>query len=192
MISAMVRGIGGVICVQLLSGCSLLFEPGNAYHSNRPVLDAASAATGYRVDSEIYHLVRLEAERDSVTFHYRGVDDVSAEAWVLRFSPKPSEQTPTALEDLYSHLSLIRELREGFALGDEVSRDMETGTLEFAPYAFSAPNRDAAGRPSVAQGVVAIVRSKLDGHDVVWVVRLERIDDEALGEADLAPFIEAI
>jgi hypothetical protein len=184
-------GLAGLLFV--LPGCSFLLGPDTAYRVNDDVIAAASRAAGFAVDSDLYEVERVEAERDTVTLYYRGVEGRRAEAWMLRFSRKPSEQDPVALEDVYSHLTLIRELRDEFRLGKEASEEIDGARLRYAAYQFRSTARGSDGKPLTGQGIVATLAREQDDHPVVFALRLEIIDQrEALSRSDLGPFVDAM
>jgi len=175
------------------AGCSLLFEPDATFLGNESVLASASEAAGFVVDGDDQRLERLEADVDSVTFYYRGTTRPDLETWVLRFSPKPGEQDPTALVDLYSHLALVEELRGGFRLGEETIEEIGGATLRRASYEFRSALRGDDGRALVGSGVVAILVRERAGRRLFFVMRSESTGArEALGRGDIEPFVRAM
>lgn len=177
----------------VLPGCSFLLGPDTAYRVNDDVITAASRAAGFAVESDLYEVERVEAERDTVTLYYRGAEGRQAEAWMLRFSRKPSEQDPVALEDVYSHLTLIREMRDEFRLGKEAREEIDGARLCYAAYQFLSTVRGADGKPLTGQGIVATLGREQNDHPVVFALRLEIIDRQvALSRSDLGPFVDAM
>ncbi len=174
-------------------GCAVLVGPDTTYRGNEGVINAASDAAGFAVESDLYELERVEAERDTVTLYYRDAGQRRAEAWMLRFSRKPGEQEPVALEDVYSHLTVIRDLRDEFRLGEEATEEIDGARLRFVSYGFLSAERGAAGKPLPAQGIVATLAREQDGHPVVFAMRLEITDRQhALSRAELEPFVGAM
>jgi len=171
----------------------VLVGPDTTYRGNEGVINAASDAAGFAVESDLYELERVEAERDTVTLYYRDAGQRRAEAWMLRFSRKPGEQEPVALEDVYSHLTVIRDLRDEFRLGEEATEEIDGARLRFVSYGFLSAERGAAGKPLPAQGIVATLAREQDGHPVVFAMRLEITDRQhALSRAELEPFVGAM
>ena len=186
-IAALVLALG-------LPACALLVPPPNDYADNREVLAAASDAAGFDVDASAFALRGVDIEQDTATFFYAGVEDPYAEAWVLRFAMKPSEQDPPALADVYQHLPLIRELRSGFELGDEGQRDEEAGRLQWVSYSFDSELRDDSARPLVGRGVVATRLRETSSGRLVYAIHWTSVVSPDLEEdaATAVPPLESI
>ena len=125
------RLISVSVALLLACGCNVLTQPDRAFVNNQAVIGSAATAAGYAIAGELYSLQRVEIEWDTATCYYSGVADEREDAWVLRFSPKAGEQDPVALEDVYSHLSLIEGLRDDFQVGIDEKETLGESRLRY-------------------------------------------------------------
>jgi hypothetical protein len=173
-------------------GCNFLGSTSRDYVSNSDLLERASEAAGYVVDDALLQLTALDIRDDALTLQYRGVKFPGDHAWVVRFSEKSSEQSPTAVSDVYSLLPVLKEGRTGFSLTEEGARAGADTKAQFVRYRFESPIHDAFGKAIPGHGIVASVRTNRLGTPIVYHLKLDNHGDRADVEwADLAPLLQA-
>ncbi|MCS5627281.1 MAG: hypothetical protein NZ935_06850 [Planctomycetes bacterium] len=178
------------VALLLACGCNVLTQPDRAFVNNQEVIGYAAKAAGYTIDEELYTLQRVEIEWDTATFYYSGAADPREDAWVLRFSPKAGEQDPVALEDVYSHLSLIEGLRDDFQVGIDEKETLGESRLRYVCYSYNSKTRDKEGRPIRGYGIISTYSSRSDDLPVIYAMKIEAVGRKAFySRADLDPFL---
>ena len=177
----------------LVSGCNVLVQPDRSYLNNQGVIGYTARAAGYAVAEDRYTLQRVELEWDTATFYYSGVADEREDAWVLRFSPKAGEQDPVALEDVYSHLSLIEGLRDDFQVGIDEKETLGESRLRYVCYSYNSKIRDKDGRSIRGYGIISTFSSRSEDLPVIYAMKIEAVGRKAFySRADLDPFLKPI
>ena len=185
--------ISASIALLLACGCNALVQPDRAFVNNREVIDYTAAAAGYSIDPDLYVLQRVEIEWDTATFYYSGVENPGEDVWVLRFSPKTGEQDPVALEDVYSHLSLIEGLRDDFQVGSDEKETLGESRLRYVCYSYNSKIRDKDGRSIRGYGIISTYSSRSEDLPVIYAMKIEAVGRKAFySRADLDPFLQPI
>ena len=181
------------VALLLACGCNVLTQPDRAFVNNQAVIGYAAKAAGYTIDEELYTLQRVEIEWDTATFYYSGAADPREDAWVLRFSPKAGEQDPVALEDVYSHLSLIEGLRDDFQVGIDEKETFGESRLRYVCYSYNSKIRDKDGRSIRGYGIISTYSSRSDDLPVIYAMKIEAVGRKAFySRADLDPFLRPV
>ena len=187
------RLISVSVALLLACGCNVLTQPDRAFVNNQAVIGYAAKAAGYAIAEELYSLQRVEIEWDTATFYYSGVADEREDAWVLRFSPKAGEQDPVALEDVYSHLSLIEGLRDDFQVGIDEKETLGESRLRYVCYSYNSKIRDKDGRSIRGYGIISTFSSRSEDLPVIYAMKIEAVGRKAFySRADLDPFLKPI
>ena len=187
------RLISVSVALLLTCGCNVLTQPDRAFVNNQAVIGYAAKAAGYAIAEELYSLQRVEIEWDTATFYYSGVADEREDAWVLRFSPKAGEQDPVALEDVYSHLSLIEGLRDDFQVGIDEKETLGESRLRYVCYSYNSKIRDKDGRSIRGYGIISTFSSRSEDLPVIYAMKIEAVGRKAFySRADLDPFLKPI
>ena len=187
------RLISVSVALLLTCGCNVLTQPDRAFVNNQAVIGYAAKAAGYAIAGELYSLQRVEIEWDTATFYYSGVADEREDAWVLRFSPKAGEQDPVALEDVYSHLSLIEGLRDDFQVGIDEKETLGESRLRYVCYSYNSQIRDKDGRSIRGYGIISTFSSRSEDLPVIYAMKIEAVGRKAFySRADLDPFLKPI
>lgn len=187
------RLISVSVALLLACGCNVLTQPDRAFVNNQAVIGYAAKAAGYAIAGELYSLQRVEIEWDTATFYYSGVADEREDAWVLRFSPKAGEQDPVALEDVYSHLSLIEGLRDDFQVGIDEKETLGESRLRYVCYSYNSKIRDKDGRSIRGYGIISTFSSRSEDLPVIYAMKIEAVGRKAFySRADLDPFLKPI
>lgn len=187
------RLISVSVALLLTCGCNVLTQPDRAFVNNQAVIGYAAKAAGYAIAGELYSLQRVEIEWDTATFYYSGVADEREDAWVLRFSPKAGEQDPVALEDVYSHLSLIEGLRDDFQVGIDEKETLGESRLRYVCYSYNSKIRDKDGRSIRGYGIISTFSSRSEDLPVIYAMKIEAVGRKAFySRADLDPFLKPI
>ena len=187
------RLISVSVALLLACGCNVLTQPDRAFVNNQAVIGYAAKAAGYAIAGELYSLQRVEIEWDTATFYYSGVADEREDAWVLRFSPKAGEQDPVALEDVYSHLSLIEGLRDDFQVGIDEKETFGESRLRYVCYSYNSKIRDKDGRSIRGYGIISTFSSRSEDLPVIYAMKIEAVGRKAFySRADLDPFLKPI
>lgn len=187
------RLISVSVALLLTCGCNVLTQPDRAFVNNQAVIGYAAKAAGYAIAGELYSLQRVEIEWDTATFYYSGVADEREDAWVLRFSPKAGEQDPVALEDVYSHLSLIEGLRDDFQVGIDEKETLGESRLRYVCYSYNSKIRDKDGRSIRGYGIISTFSSRSEDLPVIYAMKIEAVGRKAFySRADLDPFLQPI
>ena len=187
------RLISVSVALLLACGCNVLTQPDRAFVNNQAVIGYAAKAAGYAIAGELYSLQRVEIEWDTATFYYSGVADEREDAWVLRFSPKAGEQDPVALEDVYSHLSLIEGLRDDFQVGIDEKETFGESRLRYVCYSYNSKIRDKDGRSIRGYGIISTFSSRSEDLPVIYAMKIEAVGRKAFySRADLDPFLQPI
>jgi len=187
------RLISVSVALLLACGCNVLTQPDRAFVNNQAVIGYAAKAAGYTIAGELYSLQRVEIEWDTATFYYSGVADAREDAWVLRFSPKAGEQDPVALEDVYSHLSLIEGLRDDFQVGIDEKETFGESRLRYVCYSYNSKIRDKDGRSIRGYGIISTFSSRSEDLPVIYAMKIEAVGRKAFySRADLDPFLQPI
>lgn len=187
------RLISVSVALLLACGCNVLTQPDRAFVNNQAVIGYAAKAAGYTIAGELYSLQRVEIEWDTATFYYSGVADEREDAWVLRFSPKAGEQDPVALEDVYSHLSLIEGLRDDFQVGIDEKETLGESRLRYVCYSYNSKIRDKDGRSIRGYGIISTFSSRSEDLPVIYAMKIEAVGRKAFySRADLDPFLKPI
>ena len=182
-----------VALLLLACGCNVLTQPDRAFVNNQEVIGYAAKAAGYAIAEELYSLQRVEIEWDTATFYYSGVADEREDAWVLRFSPKAGEQDPVALEDVYSHLSLIEGLRDDFQVGIDEKETLGESRLRYVCYSYNSKIRDKDGQSIRGYGIISTFSSRSEDLPVIYAMKIEAVGRKAFySRADLDPFLKPI
>ena len=182
-----------VALLLLACGCNVLTQPDRAFVNNQAVIGYAAKAAGYAIAEELYSLQRVEIEWDTATFYYSGVADEREDAWVLRFSPKAGEQDPVALEDVYSHLSLIEGLRDDFQVGIDEKETLGESRLRYVCYSYNSKIRDKDGQSIRGYGIISTFSSRSEDLPVIYAMKIEAVGRKAFySRADLDPFLKPI
>ncbi len=177
----------------LACGCNVLTQPDRAFVNNQAVIGYAAKAAGYTIAGELYTLQRVEIEWDTATFYYSGAADPREDAWVLRFSPKAGEQDPVALEDVYSHLSLIEGLRDDFQVGIDEKETLGESRLRYVCYSYNSKIRDKDGRSIRGYGIISTYSSRSEDLPVIYAMKIEAVGRKAFySRADLDPFLRPV
>ena len=177
----------------LVNGCSALVQPDREYANNQGVIEYTARAAAYSVDGDAYLLQRIEIEWDTATFYYAGVSDPREDVWVLRFSPKSSEQDPVALEDVYSHLTLIEGLRDDFKVGADEEDLVGESSLRHVSYSYQSKSRDSEGKAVRGHGIIAVYSTRRDDLPVVYAMKIEAVGRKVhYTRKALAPFLRPI
>lgn len=181
------------VALLLACGCNVLTQPDRAFVNNQAVIGYAAKAAGYTIDEELYTLQRVEIEWDTATFYYSGAADPREDAWVLRFSPKAGEQDPVALEDVYSHLSLIEGLRDDFQVGIDEKETLGESRLRYVCYSYNSKIRDKDGRSIRGYGIISTYSSRSEDLPVIYAMKIEAVGRKAFySRADLDPFLRPV
>jgi hypothetical protein len=188
------RRLSRAACLLLplaVSGCAFLRSQDREYVSNRGLLDEVAGAAAYRVDPSLHRLVSADVHEDSFTLQYRGVAYAGDSAWVVRFSPKSSEQSPAALKEVSALLPVIAAGRDGFSVLEEGARSFRGHEARYVRYTFDSAVRDRLGRPFPGHGIVAVlVLGEAAGTELIYQVKLDNHGDrEELRWEDLEPFL---
>ena len=187
------RLISVSVALLLTCGCNVLTQPDRAFVNNQAVIGYAAKAAGYAIAGELYSLQRVEIEWDTATFYYSGVADEREDAWVLRFSPKAGEQDPVALEDVYSHLSLIEGLRDDFQVGIDEKETLGESRLRYVCYRYNCKIRYKDGRSIRGYGIISTFSSRSEDLPVIYAMKIEAVGRKAFySRADLDPFLKPI
>ena len=187
------RLISVSVALLLTCGCNVLTQPDRAFVNNQAVIGYAAKAAGYAIAEELYSLQRVEIEWDTATFYYSGVADEREDAWVLRFSPKAGEQDPVALEDVYSHLSLIEGLRDDFQVGIDEKETLGESRLRYVCYSYNSKIRDKDGQSIRGYGIISTFSSRSEDLPVIYAMKIEAVGRKAFySRADLDPFLKPI
>ena len=185
--------ISASIALLLACGCNALVQPDRAFVNNREVIDYTAAAAGYSIDPDLYVLQRVEIEWDTATFYYSGIENPGEDVWVLRFSPKTGEQDPVALEDVYSHLSLIEGLRDDFKVGLDKKEMIGESILRYVSYSYSSKTRDSDDKPIRGYGIISTYSARSDDLPVIYAMKIESVGRKGYySRADLDPFLRPI
>ena len=181
------------VALLLACGCNVLTQPDRAFVNNQAVIGYAAKAAGYTIAGELYTLQRVEIEWDTATFYYSGAADPREDAWVLRFSPKAGEQDPVALEDVYSHLSLIEGLRDDFQVGIDEKETLGESRLRYVCYSYNSKIRDKDGRSIRGYGIISTYSSRSEDLPVIYAMKIEAVGRKAFySRADLDPFLRPV
>ena len=112
---------------------------------------------------------------------------------MLRFSPKAGEQDPVALEDVYSHLSLIEGLRDDFQVGIDEKETLGESRLRYVCYSYNSKIRDKDGRSIRGYGIISTFSSRSEDLPVIYAMKIEAVGRKAFySRADLDPFLKPI
>lgn len=179
--------------VTALCGCGLFGPEEASFRSNRDLLGDFARTTEYVVADDLFRLVAIHVEVDSLVFQYRGEAHIGDAAWVVRFSVKSSEQSPEELADVFRVFKVLGEERPGFAYVDEGQGVVGPDRVDYVRYRFDSPVRDENARPFPAHGIVATLLRQEGGEQVVYHFKLDNHGDRAdVVWEDLRPLLDPL